>query len=174
MLQHSTTRSPPPRSPAIHFPAFTPSRCLLRHDPLPQQTWIDETPCVTVAPEMLSIHVKSGMNSLPQQTWIDEITPARKIACRKCCSFMSHHRSQTSTLTPPQLNFPNACTHQRRPHVLLFALGLPTSGFTSQSGVPFLECFEVFHKGSFASWPQCAPRDLNVRKPLDSPGCCRA
>ena len=25
-----------------------------------------------------------------------------------------------------------------------------------------------------ASWPQCAPRDLNVRKHLYSPGCCRA
>ena len=31
-------------STAPHFPASTPSRCLLRHDPLPQQTWIDETP----------------------------------------------------------------------------------------------------------------------------------
>ena len=44
----------------------------------------------------------------------------------------------------------NACAHQGRPHVLLFALDLPTLGFTNRSGVPFLECFEVFHKGSFS------------------------
>ena len=38
-------------STAPHFPASTPSRCLLRHDPLPQQTWIDETPRVTCRAE---------------------------------------------------------------------------------------------------------------------------
>ena len=47
-------------STAPHFPASTPSRCLLRHDPL------------------------------PQQTWIDEITPVRKMSRRKCCLFVSN------------------------------------------------------------------------------------
>ena len=43
----------------------------------------------------------------------------------------------------------NTCAHQGCPHALLFALDLPTLGFTNRSGVPLLECFEVFHEGSF-------------------------
>ena len=43
----------------------------------------------------------------------------------------------------------NTCAHQGCPHALLFALDLPTLGFTNRSGVPLLGNFEAFHEGSF-------------------------
>ena len=115
------------------------ARVLSGMNPLPQQTWIDEIPprAQNVAPKMLLTHVK------PEVADFD----ARPVASQLfyACALQHCLVACVSDL------FVHVCNvlHQGRPHVLLFALDLPTLGFTNRSGVPLLGNFEAFHESSF-------------------------